>query len=129
MNNHSAQPSASGRLVQVDGRKRLTLPEMPSGEMYFLRSDGDDGFVLEPASLVKSQARGQRYLQEKAEEFGRFVKLDSRRRLTITIANPHGLYLVEKLDRGIIHLTPAVALPRAEFRRMKADFQRRVVAA
>lgn len=119
----------NGRLVQVDGRKRLTLPEMASGEMYFLRSDGDGGFVLEPAALVKPKARAARYLQEKSEEVGRFVRLDSRRRLTIYIAQPHGLYIVRTHERGIIQLVPAVALPRAEFQRMKADFNRRMAIA
>ena len=129
MNGHRDTPSTSGRLVQVDARKRLTLPEMPSGEMYFLRSDDNDGFILEPVALVKPRAQSSRYLQDKAEEFGRFVRLDSRRRLTITIANPHGLYLVEILEKGIIHLTPAVAMPRAEYVRMRSEFNRRMAMA
>lgn len=129
MNGHNIIPSESGRLVQVDARKRITLPEMPSGAMYFLRGDGADGLVLEPAELVKPTARHARYLQEISEDLGRFVKLDSRRRLTVTLARSRGLYLVHVYEGGIIHLVPAVALPRAEYNRMRANFKNRVAVA
>lgn len=90
--------SSSGRLVQVDSRKRMTLPSLYPHTTYFARCNDDGTLLIWPRRVVRSG--------------GRLVRVDARKRLTIYEMEAGALYLAHELDDGTVVLEPAVVLPR-----------------
>lgn len=57
------QPGASGRIAQVDSRKRLTVTEMTPGGLYRVTVRPGGAILLEPVvavTLAELRARGIR---------------------------------------------------------------------